>query len=492
MLRRLTTLLALSALLAAGPVAAQTTDEVLTPKTFIKVSKQVLPSVVSISVRNQQVTQLLQSQDPQMEEFLRFFGRTPGQSLEDINSSAGSGFIIRVDGSTAYVLTNNHVVQRTESDADIALQLDASSWTTDTDTGPRIGYGNVRVVGRDSLADLAVLAFDIPEGVTARPLDFADSDMAEVGEWVLVLGNPLEFNNSVSEGIISARGRYLGSSITIQNLLQTTASINPGNSGGPMVNLEGRVVGVSNAIASRNGLWQGVGFAIPSNDARRISTELLDHGRVRRGYLGVQMMALAMEPDLARRYGIEDFAGVLVESVQADTPALAAGLEPADLIRAVDSRPVKDPDDMLRAIAARGAGDTIKLDVLRLDEDGEPVQIIIETSLMERPSEQDLASAQRNSDGLPGLLLPERDDEFFGLAVRESRTSGGVVVESVAPGSPAARAGIREGDVLRRISGVRVRGVEDFREAMKSATPQKPPVVSYERDGSSMFATITP
>ncbi len=487
--------------LAWGGAAAQSSDKPLTARTFVEVSRRALPSVVSVSVRDPDTARLLTNpNDPAFDSMMQFmarFGRGGNPSL--MYSSSGSGFITRVEGGRATVVTNAHVVSRALNNEMLSLVLDpsvsahgdGSAGAPPAETGPRIDFGKVRIVGRDELSDLAILEFDVPPGMDLRPIALADSSTVEVGEWVLALGNPLEFNNSVSQGIVSGVGRYLGSGVSLQSLIQTTATINPGNSGGPLVNLDGKVIGINNAIASNSGYWQGIGFAIPSNDIRRITEELSSKGRVDRGYLGIRMQSLAMRPALARRYGIEDYSGVIVERVEQGTPADRAGFAPGDVVVAVDGRATPSTEELFRAIAARGAGQRARFDVVRLNDEGDTRRLTIETELMARPTNDELARLPEPVGPAPELDSPAARDDgaAMGMRLAPNRGKPGLLVEEVEEGSSAWLAGIRPGDVLLRVNGRQVKSRKDFARAAALSTDGSV-TASYQRDGSSMFAII--
>lgn len=477
---------------------AQSSEKVLTTRTFIDVAKKTLPSVVSISIRTPEFARYTNPADPQFEQMMEFFSRFGRQGdPRNFHNSSGSGFIISVEDGKAIVVTNNHVVSSAENNEMIAISLDHSVGTgkapediADSDEGLKIDFGKVRLVGRDELSDLAVLEFDVPEGVKLEHLQFADSDALEVGEWVVALGSPLDYNNSVSQGIISAKGRYLGSSVSIQNLIQTTATINPGNSGGPVVNLDGQIVGIANAIASNNGYWQGIGFAIPGNDVKRISHEIAESGKVSRGYLGIRMAPLSLRPSLAKKYEIEDYNGVIVEEVMRGTPAADAGFSPGDVILRVDGRKTNTTDDLLRAISARAEGEVANFDVVRLDDEGELRKLTIGTKLVARPEENVLAIVDPSRSLIPDLAIPEKGDpELLGLATTANRASGGMEVTGVEPGTPASRAGLRMGDILLRVNGKRVKSGADLQAAFALSIDGSH-VITYERDSSQMYTSI--
>ena len=483
------------ALLSPMAAPAQTTDTVLTPRTFIEVSKKALPSVVSIDVRVLPSQELLDenkvsSLEELLEQMMRNGGRMSQERLwEEFNrgglgsSGAGSGVIIHEDDRFAYVLTNNHVLETGER-IRYTIKLDESLG------GQEVSGDAVEVVGVDTLTDLAVLRFPLPEGVDLPVMEFADSDKVEVGEWVLALGNPLELNNSVSQGIVSAKGRRIGKAV-IENLLQTTATINPGNSGGPLVNLDGEIVGINNAIATSTGRWAGVGFAIPGNQARRISEMLIEQGRVTRGYLGIQMEPL--RPSVARTFDMEGDSGVLILDVKEGTPAREAGLQMGDILTHVDGQRIRETADVLNIIGNKLAGESIEVKVTRF-KGNEREDFAREVLLMERPSEELLRD---------GLIRPRTlQEEQAGDAIEESglrvynffdkdSAPAGVMVSSVEEGSPAERAGLAVGDLIVQLNGFKITNEQDLREALALERREGAGHVGiFRRDGSPRHFTM--
>jgi serine protease Do len=340
---------ALSAFIALAPAAApgQSTDAPLTTRTFVEISKKVLPSVVSIEVEvpNSQRLQDDYNVD-NMEDFLnRLFEdrksmqqfRFPDYDADDFGyRGTGSGVIVAEKEGWYYVVTNRHVVGTNERSV-----YSVTLGTVDGSEKEVVSGDDVEWVGDDSLTDIAVLRLRAPEGVELPVTEFADSDAVEVGEWVLALGNPLELGNSVSQGIISAKNRSVNAVNRIDNHLQTTAVINPGNSGGPLLNLDGRIVGINNAIATDTGRWAGIGFAIPGNMARDVADKLINEGKVSRGYLGIAMLDVSDVRSSA--YALKLKSGVSVEDVRPDTPAQKAGLERGDIVVAVNGQEVRTP-----------------------------------------------------------------------------------------------------------------------------------------------------
>jgi serine protease Do len=502
--------------LSAGsfPLVAQSAERGLDTRTYIDVSHQVLPSVVSIAVQRKAASTEAEDEDTSAP------GAPPGALLDYFREqeddgdflSSGSGVVVRVEGNRGFVVTNNHVIQagnnRTQTLVRFHRRPEGS--TEYSETTELVGE-NVRLVGRDKLSDLAVLEVDLPPGFTVEPVRFADSDKTEIGEHIVALGNPLDLNHTVTTGIISGKARALGAGISIERLLQTNAVIQPGNSGGPLVNLDGALVGINNAIASRNGLWQGTSFAIPSNDVKRISDQLIDRGRVARGYLGVNMRDVFMTPSASRYRLTPEEGGVLLLNVVPKSPADVAGIETGDVVITIDGQPVRTSDDMLQAIATKPVDSSVEVGVVRLGEtkDAEPFRKTFVARLTERPDEElidQLHQPQQSMDELfpdeelpssplpsPNVVptLPVRGD-LLGLAVKPyfdpaTRLSG-VEIEAVATGSATDLAGLRSGDIVSNVNGRSVRSEVDLRAALSAGTD--PHTFQVLRGGVSQLVLV--
>jgi serine protease Do len=399
---------------------------------FQRATREIAPSVVFVaSVQQQQVAR--------RDLFERFFGEGDGERDERRPrrvQGQGSGFIVRSDG---YIVTNNHVV----ADAtDISVVL-ANGRQYDAE-----------VVGTDAETDLAVIRIDADGLETAR---FGDSDTIEVGQWVLAVGNPFGLDNTVTAGIVSAKGRLLREVSYYGNLIQTDAAINPGNSGGPLVNLNGEVIGVNNAITTNNGVSMGIGFAIPSNMARSVTDSIVATGRVVRGWLGVTMRLIT--PDVAEELGF-DGQGVVILNVNDDGPADQAGLRPQDIITSIDGTPVDNSSQLQNVIARSSPGTTIELGIFR---DGRRSTMSI--TLGERPS----------LDSLTGRLVSRELGVTVQTVVLGERGpgTGGVAIVAVEPDGFADRVGIRHGDVILSLGGREIEDIGDFSRALEEFDPEE-------------------
>jgi serine protease Do len=331
-------------------------------------------------------------------------------------------------------VTNNHVIE----DADqIKVRL-ANEQEFDAS-----------LVGRDPNTDLALIKIKPSESLT--PLNLGDSDVLKVGSWVVAIGSPFGLEQTVTAGIVSAKGRIIGSG-PYDDFIQTDASINPGNSGGPLINMQGEVVGINTAIVAQG---QGIGFAIPVNLARGIIAQLKSGGEVTRGWLGVAIQDL--NPDLAQYYGVKDAQGVLVTEVYPGDPADKAGMRPKDIITAVDGKEVSSGRALSRMIAEMSVGQKVALEILR---DGAPQKLSV--NLGKRP---DTLAAVRpgGSEGQEalGLRVAELTPEVAGQFGFDENEKG-VVVAAVNPGSKADEAGVQPGDLVKEVNRTPVADVKEF------------------------------
>jgi serine protease Do len=427
-----------------------------TEKAFTEISRNITPAVVSISAERviQNPHQGLGKESPFFEgPFEEFFKRFQPPEGEFKTEGLGSGLIVRSDG---YILTNNHVVEGAEE-----IQVSLLNNT----------IHDAKVIGRDPTTDVAVIKIE-GDDFPAAPL--GNSDIVEVGEWVLAIGNPMRLSFTVTAGIVSALGRNINiiqGSYGIENFIQTDAVINPGNSGGPLVNLNGEVIGINSAISTRTGYYQGYGFAIPINLAKRIMEDLIKYNRVIRPILGIQIRNVT--PELAEAIGLKDPTGVLVEDFMDEiSPAREAGLKHRDVIVKVDGVTVRQTNELQSIIAQHRPGDVVKLEIIR---DKKP--IIINVKLTERPDDVETASAigespSRESSRL-GLQVEPLSDEFADdLGINRGT---GVLVTEVYPNSAAAEASpfpIRNGDVILEIGkSQKINSTRDYNEVVEQFEP---------------------
>ncbi|MGL6222242.1 MAG: DegQ family serine endoprotease [Steroidobacteraceae bacterium] len=401
--------------------------------------KRVSPAVVNIATRG-----TVQEQNPLLNDpfFRRFFEGPNQQPRQREFQSAGSGVI--VDARNGYIITNAHVV---ENATDITVQLlDNRSL-------------KAKVIGTDPGSDVAVLKVQAGNLVD---LPIADSDRAEVGDFVVAIGNPFGLGHTVTSGIVSALGRSGINPEGYEDFIQTDASINPGNSGGALVNLSGQLVGVNSAILSRTGGNIGIGFAIPSNMMKTVMNQLIKFGAVKRGVLGVNIQTLV--PEIATSMDLpESTQGALVSQVVEGSAAEKAGVKAGDVITAVNGRPVKDAGSLRNSIGLISIGEKVDLSLLR---EGKPRRV---TAVV---SERDATAEAKAAGTHPGLEGADLID-----------SQNGVLIRSVAEGSPAAQRGLRANDVILAVGRTRVASVADFRRA----TEGQAAFVVQIRRGSAML-----
>ncbi|HSD66024.1 MAG TPA: trypsin-like peptidase domain-containing protein [Vicinamibacteria bacterium] len=404
------------------------------PPSFAEVVARVNPAVVHVDV-------IEEARENPHEGIL------DAPALDLPRRGEGSGFVVDPDG---YILTNHHLVP---------------------------GAGRVRVrfadrremkarrVGSDANTDLALLKVEAKGLPTVR---LGDSDRLRIGDWVCAIGNPLEFDHTVTVGVVSSKGRKIFNQ-SFDAYIQTDAAINPGNSGGPLVNLEGEAVGISAAVSAEA---EGIGFAVPANVARAVLAELRDHGRVQRGYLGIQLHDL--EPDLARLIGLSEPRGALVVDVEEDEPAAKAGLRRWDVITSVSGARVDDGDALVRTIAALRPGTEVSLGVVR---DGRPVTVA--ARLGERGADDEVAPAAATP-----AASPSRKGDALGLAVatlpaalraelRVPRERLGVVIQDVLGADPGTDL-LEEGDLVVEVNRRATPDLTAYRRVVGTLAPGEP------------------
>jgi S1-C subfamily serine protease len=450
--------LGLAAAVLATPALAQDKPAPLTPQAavaqaearklsegFVAVAERVSPAVVQIDVT---------SRDENADQIVRFFGKNQDSPVA---RGTGSGVVFTSDGA---ILTNNHVI-------DHALTINV-----------RLRDGRLltaKLVGRDPATDLAVIKVD-GTGLTAAK--FADSDAARVGEWVVAIGSPFGLGYTVTTGVLSAKGRGGLGMNAIEDYLQTDASINPGNSGGPLCDLNGQVLGINTMIVGRGA---NIGFAIPSNLARRVAEQILKRGKVERAWIGVGIQDLT--PELATSLKLADArAGVLVNSVTDGGPAQKANIKPGDVIAAVAGKKVTDGRELVREVIAHEVGQTVNLEIIR---DGK--RYGSSTLLTPRP-EAAVPPLPVQQQGVPqaGLGLSVRD-----LTAQQATQLGlpakpVPVVTNIAPGSSADRAGLKVGDVIVEADGIADPTAAQLSEAAKDGQL----LVRVRRRDASFYAAM--
>src|SRR5579875_928756 len=467
--------------LPASQVAVEATNPPVGIASFAPLVKRVMPTVVNVSV-TQRVKGLAfpgfggegQPEGPQegppgpspfgpldpFEQFRRFFGQPMPREFKQ--HGLGSGVIVSPDG---YILTNNHVIGGAE-EINVTL-MDKREF-------------KAKVVGKDPKTDLALIKIDAKEPLQAATL--GSSAKTQVGDWVVAIGNPFGFSLTVTAGIVSAKGRVLGGNY--DNYIQTDASINPGNSGGPLFDVYGNVVGINTAIYSRTGEYAGIGFAIPIDLAKSVMEQLKEHGRVIRGWLGVEIQEVT--PDLARSFGLAKPEGALVANVQKDSPAERAGIKRGDIIIEFDGHPVKEEHDLPELVAETPVGKVATVKVLR---DGKEQTIQVKVGELKDTEVASAKSETPSSDW--GLQVAPNSPEL--ARQYNLQTDKGVVIKNVRPDTPAADAGLQPGDVLLEINRHKIDSIQQFIDEANKAKKQKDPVLLLVQRGNiSLFLTLKP
>lgn len=444
---------------------------------FKMVGKAVEPSVVNIDVKK-----TVHGNRPQLpfneEQLRRWFpdrdgdgqpDLPPGFGGEDDNAlvmGTGSGVIMEASDGVGYILTNNHVAGGAE---ELTITLSDGRQVT-----------NAKVLGADPKSDLAVVKIEADHLIAAK---WGDSSQLEQGDWVLAFGSPFRYIGSMTHGIISALNRtnvgILGAG-GYEDFIQTDAPINPGNSGGPLVNVHAEVIGINTAIASRSGGFQGIGFAIPSNQAKVVYEQLKTKGKMERGWLGISIADVSnprVEPVARNTFGYEGKAGVLVQDTFAGTPAYGK-LQPGDIITALNGKPVENVNQLRTAIATTSAGTEITLDVFR-EKKTQQVKVTVGAQpedVMAAANGQGDASGQgqaRNQGNALGLELSTITPELAQRLGMTNPPDSGAVVLSVDPKSPAASEGIRPGDVITKVDNQPVKSADDAIAALNKADLKK-------------------
>ncbi|HYW47126.1 MAG TPA: Do family serine endopeptidase [Bryobacteraceae bacterium] len=447
--------------------------------TFTQIAKQVEPSVVNISTtylpkaparsRNQPNQRRFQQTVPPddedqggggMDEFLyRFFGNPfGGNGMPDMpqrkGSALGSGVVVDKAG---YILTNNHVVDKADK-IEVKFHGDSSLY-------------EAKVVGTDPLTDLAVIHVEGKKDLT--PARIGNSDAVQVGDWCVAIGSPFGFQETVTAGIISAKEREVDPTAQYQHFLQTDAAINPGNSGGPLLNIRGEVVGINTAIASRSGGYQGIGFALPINTAAGVYNEIIKTGKVTRGSIGITFSA---DPDQARDL-LKAFGkineGVFVQSVAAGGPSEKAGIKEQDIITAINGKPVKDGNDLVKVVSTTPVGTPVTLSVLR-DGKHQDFKVVIGNLAQIFPDR--FGGAEEQS-----TVKPEGATVTFGMSIVNLSPSrrdtlnlsqaGGVLVTEIEPDSFAEEIGLQPNDVVTMINNQQVSSTDDVKSIQATLKP---------------------
>jgi len=457
-------------LLLMALVASVRTATGAVPTGFADLAEKLSPTVVNVYTTqtvamSSSPHQFLPDEMEIPEPFKRFFG-IPDQNQDSPKrefkrTSLGSGVIVTSDG---YILTNNHVVE----DAD-EIHVTLSTFEE---------Y-EAKIIGRDAKSDLALIKIEPKDKLPA--VTFGNSDDLRVGDWVLAIGNPFGLQQTVTAGIVSAKGRSINNE-SYGNFIQTDASINPGNSGGPLFNLNGEMVGVNTAIYSRSGGNIGIGFAIPVNMAENVFAQLKDKGKVARGWLGVMIQQVTN--DLAKSFNLDRPIGALVGQVVPDSPAAKAGLKAGDVIISYNGKEVSQMTMLPAMVANTEVGSKAKIELIR---DGKKMTVTVEIGLMNE-EETALANAETGTSKKLGMTVQQLTPKLAeSLGIEETE---GLIVTDVDPDSAAAEAGIHRGDIILEINREKVGSVAEYHKALQDAAGKKTVLMLVQRDRNTRFVVI--
>ena len=443
---------------------------------FASIAKRISPAVVSLKVEKKVGNELSSGSLPNDDQtnplndelFKRFFGdkvpdqlrQRPAPTQKHAVVGQGSGFIVSPDG---YILTNHHVVG------------DSTRVMVKLSDGREL---QAKLVGSDSQIDVAVIKVD---ATNLSTIPLGDSTKTEVGEWVLASGAPYGLTQTLTAGIVSAVGRNSVGITNYENFIQTDAAINPGNSGGPLVNLRGEVIGINTAIFSRNGGSVGLGFAIPIDMAKQVFDQIVDHGSVVRGYLGVGIQSLTQ--DMSEHFGLKETRGVIVGEVRKGDPADKAGLKQADVIVELDGKKVEEVGAFRNAIAMKSPGTKVNLTVVR---DGQRVEIPATLGKLPETTTTVAETAKpANSWGITVQPLTADLAKKFGYSA-----DSGVVITEVAPNTPASEAGLEPGMLVQQVNRRTVRTADEFNEALHQDQDSKSVLLLVSTGQGSRFVIL--
>lgn len=433
----------------------QTFDAKGASKAFIEVSKAVTPTVVYITVKSKS-----KAKSDDFHDFFRFFGPDFKFPEPEPQMGAGSGVIVNPDG---YIITNNHVVDGADDDGIEVILSDKRRF-------------KAKVIGTDPLTDLAMIKIDARSLPTAA---IGNSDDLQVGEWVVAVGNPLGLNSTVTAGIVSAIGRsgigVIRDNYGIENFIQTDAAINPGNSGGPLVNLNAEIIGINTAIATTNARYQGYGFAIPINLAKSVAEDLIKYGKIRRGYIGVQIQTV--DETLAKALGLKKAEGVFVQSLVEGGSAKDAGIKEADVILSVDDKEVNAANELQTYIARKHPGDVVKLKIFRegkIIEKKVTLRARAEDSVVTRASDTRSDEKEVEPEATAAVSFDKLGMTVRSLTSEQKKqfeVDKGVLVTEVKSLGEASSRGLTKNDVILEVDRKEVSSSKELKEIIEKRKP---------------------
>ncbi len=436
-----------------------------TSRAFSEIVKAVSPAVVNISS-----TKVIKRQPTPFDEFFDFLYPFPdGRGKRWKEQSLGSGVVVSSDG---YIVTNNHVVE--QADEIKVILIDKKSF-------------KAKVVGSDPKTDIAIIKIDA-KGLPMLP--WGDSEKLQVGEFVLAIGNPFGLSHTVTMGIISAVGRADVGITDYENFIQTDAAINPGNSGGPLVNIKGELIGINTAIFSKTGGYQGIGFTVPSNMVRVVMDQLIKHGKVTRGWLGITIQEIT--PEIAHKFGLRQSDGALVSDVAKGSPAHRAGMMRGDIILEFNGKRIRDVATLRNMVAQSKIGSQVDIKVLRRDK-----EITLKATIMELPAEVGdiVPSSSRGTDmgdnAISGITVMDLNTAIA-KQLGIDRDEKGVVIVKVEHGSSAEEVGIRKGDVIQEMDRQRINSINDFNKLVSKIGSDDTVLLFINRSGRKFYVALPP
>lgn len=436
-----------------------------TPTSFADLAESVKDVVVNISttqvIKDHPMQQYMGPNSPFHEFFgddffKKFFGENQQGPMK--THALGSGFIIDENG---LILTNNHVVEKAD---EIKIK-----------TAGGKEY-DAKVVGRDPKTDIALIKITTDDKLP-KAAKLGDSDAIRVGDWVIAVGNPFGLGNTVTAGIISAKGRIIGAG-QYDDFLQTDAAINPGNSGGPLFNMNGEVMGLNTAIVAQG---QGIGFATPINMAKELLPQLKT-GKVIRGWLGIMIQDIT--PDLAESFGIKETKGVIVSDVVTDSPAEKAGLKRGDIIKSLNGKAMDNANMLSRNVASLAPESTANIEVIR---DGKPVQVKVEIGTM--PEEMPGQKGRQKTESAWGITVQNNAPDVAQRYSLDEKETGAVITD-LKPGSAAAEARLRPGDIIKEVNRQKVQNVRDWKQAIGKMKEGETLLLLVKRGSNTFYVAI--
>lgn len=436
-------------------------------KAFRLVAKAVKPSVVNISTETVIKHQFNRRNDP----FFNFFGDDwfdhffeGPRSRESIKKALGSGVIIDKDG---FILSNFHVVQNATK---IKVKLMNGK------------EYKAKIMGTDPRTDLALIKIEAKEKLQPAPI--GNSDEMEIGDWAIAIGNPFALSHTFTVGIISAKGRsgIMHDASKYENYIQTDAAINPGNSGGPLVNIQGEVIGINTAIATPSGGNVGIGFAIPINMAKNVFKQLKEKGKVSRGYLGVTIQDLT--PDIAKHFKCDPYSGVLISDVLKKSPADIAGLKSGDIIIKFNGEKIKDTNQLRNKVASTYIGKKVKIKIIRKKK-----KKTLTIKIGELPEEDIVSTPEKKTKLWLGLKVDNITSAYINKYKLESKEAG-VIITYLNPGSTTYNAGLRPGDIIKKINNIQIKNKTDFKKFVDKYSDDDNFLFVIKKEGRMFYLSI--